>query len=117
MRERIRYLWRRLTERLWVRPLFSCLVSLALVLLAKGFESIPLPVDLPLVTMASLELLLETLAASMLVVATFAVGSMVAAYNAAAGSATPRTFPLLLADDTSQNALSVFIGSFVRRCP
>jgi uncharacterized membrane protein len=49
----------------------------------------------------------------MLVIATFAVSSMVAAYAAASATATPRTFPLIIADDASQNALSTFIGAFI----
>lgn len=50
---------------------------------------------------------------SMLGVATFAVGSMLADYSSASNSATPRSFPLIIADDVSQNALSSFIGAFI----
>lgn len=49
----------------------------------------------------------------MLVIAIFAVGSMISAYSAATGTATPRSFKLIVADDVSQNALSVYIGSFI----
>ena len=49
----------------------------------------------------------------MLGVATFAVGSMLTAYSSASNSATPRSFPLIIADDVSQNALSSFIGAFI----
>ena len=49
----------------------------------------------------------------MLVIATFSVASMVAAYSSASRSATPRSFPLILSDDLSQNALSAFVGSFI----
>lgn len=54
------------------------------------------------------------MAASMLVIATFSVTSMVSAYAAAAAStATPRAFILVVADNASQNALSTFVGSFI----
>lgn len=49
----------------------------------------------------------------MLVIATFAVGSMVSAYASASRTATPRSFPLIISDDVSQNALSTFIGAFI----
>lgn len=57
--------------------------------------------------------LLKIMASSMLVIATFAVGSMIMAYGSASTTATPRSFPLVLADDTSQTALSSFIGAFI----
>ena len=53
------------------------------------------------------------MASSMLVIATFAVSSMVAAYASASNVATPRSFPLVVRDDVSQNALSTFIGAFI----
>lgn len=38
---------------------------------------------------------------------------MVSAYASASRTATPRTFPLVVADDVSQNALSTFVGAFI----
>ncbi|MDP1661609.1 MAG: DUF2254 domain-containing protein [Phycisphaerales bacterium] len=111
--DRLRFYFNRLRERLWFRPLIMCLFSLVGVFLAKGVEYIPIPPGIPIVTMDSLETLLQTLAGTMLVVATFAVASMVSAYASAASTATPRSFPLVVADDTSQNALSIFIGAFI----
>jgi len=111
--DRFRFYINRLRERLWFRPLFMCLISLAGVFVAKGFDYVKVPAGIPLVTMDSLETLLQTLTATMLVVATFAVASMVSAYASAGSNATPRSFPLVVADDTSQNALSIFIGAFI----
>lgn len=68
---------------------------------------------LPDVTLKSVESLLSIMASSMLVIATFAVGSMVAAYASASTGATPRSIPLVIADDVTQNALSAFIGAFI----
>jgi hypothetical protein len=41
----------------------------------------------------------------MLVISIFAVGSMVSAFSAASGTATPRSFKLIIGDDVSRNAL------------
>ena len=46
-------------------------------------------------------------------IATFAVASMISAYASASNTATPRSFPLVISDDVSQNALSTFIGAFI----
>ena len=61
----------------------------------------------------SLDDLLNTLSSTMLVIAIFAVGSMISAFAAASSTATPRSFKLVVADDVSQNALSIYIGSFI----
>ncbi len=68
---------------------------------------------LPTINRDTVDTLLQIMAASMLVIATFSVASMVAAYSSASRSATPRSFPLVLSDDLSQNALSAFVGSFI----
>ncbi len=68
---------------------------------------------LPEINLESVETLLSIMASSMLIIATFAVGSMVAAYASASAGATPRSIPLVIADDVTQNALSAFIGAFI----
>ncbi len=98
---RLRFLLSRFGERLWVRPLAVCLLSIAVVFAAKiidGSESAKLT---PVVAQDSVETLLSLMAASMSVIATFSVASMVSAYAAASSSATPRSFALVLADDVS----------------
>ena len=57
--------------------------------------------------------ILEILATSMLAVTTFSLTAMISAYSSAAAGTTPRATQLLVADRTSQNALSSFLGSFV----
>lgn len=113
MTDRIRFYYNRLTERLWVRPLAMSLFSFAAVFLAKWFEGTSLARVAPIFEPEAIQKLLNILSSGMLVVATFAVGSMVAAYSTAANQATPRTFALIVSDDASQNALSVFIGAFI----
>lgn len=56
--------------------------------------------------------LLQIIATAMLTVSTFSVTAMVTAFSSATTTATPRSTPLLIADPTSQNAVSTFIGAF-----
>lgn len=113
MIDRLRFLVSRLREKLWIRPLLAGLLSLFGAFVAKGFESTPLAAHVPIVQVKSVETLLVTMSGSMLVIATFAVGSMVSSLASAGSNATPRTFPLVISDDMSQNALSIFIGAFI----
>ena len=113
MNDRWRFLLNRIGERLWIRPLIVCVASIGFALLARLADGTGAGQFLPDVTQDSVELLLNILSASMLVIATFAVASMVAAYSSASSTATPRSFPLVIADDVSQNALSTFVGAFI----
>jgi len=111
--DRLRFLFSRFAERLWVRPLAICLLSVVVVFAAKFIDDTELANLAPLVEKESVETLLSIMASSMLVIATLSVSSMVAAYAAASNSATPRSFSLVVADDVSQNALSTFVGAFI----
>lgn len=109
-----RYYLARLRERLWFRPFLSSLLSMAGVLAAGlADHSVASSLPVPNINADSIETLLKILSASMLVIAVFAVGAMIAAYDSASASATPRSFPLVVGDDVSQNALSTFIGAFI----
>jgi uncharacterized membrane protein len=111
--DRLVFLLNRFRERLWIKPLIVCLLSIAAVFAAKIADTSGFANLAPIVTAGSIESLLKVMASSMLVIATFAVGSMVSAYATASGTATPRAFRLVVADDVSQNALSTFIGAFI----
>lgn len=111
--DRLRFLRNRLRDRLWVKPLVVCLLSIATAFIAKLADGSGLMAFVPEIAVGSLETLLSIMAASMLVIATFSVASMVSAYAAAGSTATPRSFPVVVADDASQNALSTFVGSFI----
>lgn len=113
MLEKLRFLLNRVGERLWVKPLLACVLSLLLVFMAKAADGYEFGQWVPEITKESIETLLSIIASSMMVIATFAVGSMVAAYNSAGMNATPRSFSVVIADDESQNALSTFIGTFI----
>jgi len=110
---RMQFLMNRLRERLWVKPLIACALSVAGVALAHLVDSIPIDWKVPEIAQGSIVDLLKVIAASMLGVATFAVASMVSAYASTGQSATERAFPLVIADDVSQNALSIFVGAFI----
>ncbi|MFN2366240.1 MAG: DUF2254 domain-containing protein [Desulfurivibrionaceae bacterium] len=111
--DRLKFFMSRLREQLWLRPLAMCVFSIGLAFLAKAADYGNVSDFVPRISAETIEALLKIIAASMLVIATFAVGSMVSSYASASVSATPRSFPLVLSDDVSQNALSSFIGSFI----
>ncbi len=113
MADRFRLLLNLVRERLWVRPLAVCIVSIAFVFLAKVADDTGLGEYVPDIASNTIVTLLKVISTSMLVIATFAVASMVSAYASASTTATPRSFSLVIADDVSQNALSTFIGAFI----
>jgi len=114
MTQNIVFALNRLKEKLWLRPLIFCVLSVFGALLASIADSNRhINEIVPEIKTESLEQLLNTISGSMLVISIFAVGSMISAFSAASNTATPRSFKLITADDVSQNALSVFIGSFI----
>jgi len=113
MVSRLRFLRNRIKERLWVKPLAMCLLSIAAALIAHAADYTDLGRFVPDITQQSVNTLLSVIASSMLVIATFSVTSMVSAYASASSTATPRSFNLVITDDVSQNALSAFIGAFI----
>lgn len=113
MKDRLLFYWNRVRERLWFKPLVVSLLSVGAAFAARSVDGLGLADQVPEVNPETNETLLSIMASSMLVIATFAVASMVSAYASAGTTATPRTFPLIVADDVSQNALSSFIGAFI----
>lgn len=113
MKDRLSFLLNRLRERLWVKPLAVCLLSILAAFIARLVDQPHFGPYVPDITETSLRNLLTIIASSMLVIATFSVASMVSAYASASSAATPRSFSLVVADDVSQNALSTFIGAFI----
>ncbi|MGD8176547.1 DUF2254 domain-containing protein [Marinimicrobium sp. ARAG 43.8] len=111
--DRWRFWFDRLQEKLWIRPLALCLLSIVGAFVAKLADGTGLAELVPKVAEGSVESLLSVMASSMLTIATLAVGSMVAAYASASTSATPRSIPLVISDDVTQNALSAFLGAFI----
>jgi uncharacterized membrane protein len=110
---RLRFLMNRIRERLWVKPLIFSVLSMTSVFGASLADHTGLERMVPGISTETVDTLLSVMASGMLMMATFAVGSMVAAYASAANTASPRSFPLVIADDSSQKALSAFIGAFI----
>ncbi len=113
MKNKVIYFINRLKEQLWFRPFIFCLFSILVALMANLADNTFLKDLVPSISKESLNGLLDTISASMLVIAIFAVASMISAFSAASSTATPRSFKLVVTDDVSQNALSVFIGAFI----
>lgn len=102
-----------LRKRLWAKPLLYCAIAVGASFVAQAADYWSIGNLLPEIDPDTIQTLLTIISSSMLAVATFAVGSMLASYASASGSATPRAFALVLADDVSQTALSSFIGAFI----
>ena len=100
-------------QRLWAKPLAACLASIVAVASAAALDGLWKVRNPPEISAGSIESLLSIMASSMLVIAIFAAGAMVSAYASASNTASPRSFPLVLADDVSQNAYSMFIAAFI----
>jgi uncharacterized membrane protein len=100
-------------ERLWVQLLLFSVLSIAAVFGARLADHTGLNRVVPHISKESVDTLLSVMASGMLVMATFAVGSMVAAYASASNTASPRSFSLVISDDSSQKVLSAFVGAFI----
>ncbi len=104
---------RRLFTKVWVRASVFVLVAVVFALAAGVIGAIlPFRVVINL-GQNSVGSLLQIIATAMLTATTFSVTAMVTAYSSATTTATPRSTQLLIADPTSQNSLSVFVGAFV----
>ena len=104
---------KRLRNQLWFRPLIFCIISILGALLARLADGTGLKDFVPSIKTESILSLLNTISSSMLVIAIFAVSSMISAFSAASSTATPRSFKIVITDDASKNALSMFIGAFI----
>lgn len=113
MEKSILIYYNRMREQLWFRPFLFCLFSIFGALIAHQADGIGINHLVPNIETESIEGLLDTISASMLVISIFAVASMLSAFSSASNTATPRSFKIVVTDDVSQNALSIFIGAFI----
>lgn len=110
---RWRWLLRQITRRIWFRAGLFCLLAVATAL-TGAWASPYIPFELTATLGAdSVDNILGILASSMLTVTTFSLSTMVSAYSAATSNVTPRATVLIMEDETTQNVLSTFIGSFL----
>lgn len=104
---------KRLPERMWFRLVVFAVAALALVAVAAAAGPLlPEALEVDFGQDAALRIL-QILASSMLAVTAFSLTAMISAYASAANGTTPRATQLLIADHTSQNALSTFLGAFL----
>lgn len=97
---------------MWVRAAIFTVIAVIVVLAARFVGPLlPFTFSLSLADDA-VDSLLQIIATAMLTVSTFSVTAMVTAFSSATTTATPRSTQLLIADPTSQNAVSTFIGAF-----
>ena len=113
MRKTLKIYFNRIREQLWFRPLLFCLFSVAAALVAHQADGLGFSDLVPDIDKESIGGLLDTISATMLVISIFAVTSMLSAFSLASSTATPRSFKIIVTDDVSQNALSIFIGAFI----
>ncbi|NND95668.1 MAG: DUF2254 domain-containing protein [Flavobacteriales bacterium] len=113
MNKRVIIFYNRIREQLWFRPFMFSLLSVVGALIAHRADGIGINDHVPDIDPESISGLLDTISATMLVISIFAVASMLSAFSSASGTATPRSFKIVVTDDVSQNALSIFIGAFI----
>ncbi len=100
-------------RKVWVRVVAFAGLAIATVIVAPLVAAY-LPQDwTPPINTDATDQILEIMASSMLAVTTFSLSVAVAAFSAAAQSATPRATALLQQDPTTQNVLSTFLGAFL----
>ncbi len=113
MMSRWDWLLMQFSRKLWLRVTMMALVGVATA--AAGIVLAPYVPDAWTIKIGAqaIDGILNVLASSMLTVTVFSLSTMVAAYGAATTNVTPRATRLLMEDNTSQNVLGTFIGSFL----
>lgn len=113
---RIKGFLRDIRTALWLRPTLFCLIAIVAALFA-GLAGIVAPESvndrLPAVNTEAVTRFLELLAGSMLTAATVVLSALMLVLNLVAGQASPRAVPELMADRVTQNALGIFLATFV----
>lgn len=108
-----RWMLSQLLQQMWLRSALFGLLAIMIALLAIPLEQLidnPLPFS---ISSNAVSDILDILASSMLAVTTFSLGVMVTAFGSASAGATPRANQLVKKDNTSQNVLATFLGSFI----
>jgi len=108
-----RWILGQLGQQMWVRStLFAVLGIFTALISVKLDPFIPVAISASIGADAVFQVL-NILASSMLAVTTFSLSVMVTSLGAATSNATPRATRLLVRDPTSQNVLSIFLGTFL----
>lgn len=108
--------WQRARSALWTRPTLYCLLAVITAGLVWWVDPY-LPEErfgwLYRVQTEDVKQLLQLVASGMLTVVTVTMSVMMLVLSLVAGQASPRAVPELMADRVIQNALGVFLASFV----
>ncbi|WP_270375709.1 DUF2254 domain-containing protein [Marinicauda sp. Alg238-R41] len=107
------FLLRQGLRSIWFRPALFTVAALAITLITPVFDRFMPDAWEAVVEAETVDSILTILASSLLAVAIFSLSTMVAAFRAASDSATPRARPLVIEDETAQNAVATFIGAFL----
>ena len=112
-RAKAKLLWSEVKRRLWIIPIIYSVSAIAVVVFASrvdvmfpDFPTFEIPVE-------AIEGLLSIIASSMLAVTIFAVSVLNSAFSTAVGNTSPRAFEVLVADGSTKQALSSFVGAFI----
>ncbi|WP_193370464.1 DUF2254 domain-containing protein [Pelagibius marinus] len=100
---------------LWFRPSAYCIIAAltaAFVATVDGFLPPHILAWLPEVEVSTVTELLKLMAGSMLTVATVTLSVLMLVLSLAAGQASPRAVPEIMADPVTQNALGTFLATF-----
>lgn len=100
---------------LWFRPSAYCIIAAlaaAFVATIDGFLPPHTLAWLPEVEVSTVTELLKLMAGSMLTVATVTLSVLMLVLSLAAGQASPRAVPEIMADPVTQNALGTFLATF-----
>lgn len=113
MMSRWRWVLTLFARKLWLRVSVMALIGVATAV--AGIVFAPYVPDNWTIKIGAqaIDGILNVLASSMLSVTVFSMTTMVSAYGAATSNVTPRATRLLMEDNTSQNVLGTFIGSFL----
>lgn len=100
-------------RKVWVRVASFALLAVLTAVVAQAIAPLIPSAWTVNIGAESVDQVLNILASSMLAVTTFSLGIAIAAFAAAASTATPRATALLQEDATAQNVLATFLGAFL----
>lgn len=104
---------KKFSKKLFVRATLSALIAISSAL-ASSLWGEMIPEDLvEKMGTRSVDNILQIIASNMLVVVTFSLATMVAGYTSASQGVTPRAARILIENQKSENAISLFLGAFI----
>lgn len=104
---------KKFSKKLFVRATLSALVAVFSALAAYYWGYLISDDLVELLGTESVDIILQIIASNMLVIVTFSLATMVAGYTSASQGVTPRAARLLIENQKSENAISIFLGAFI----